>query len=124
MQSKLAEGDASEEELEAAIASSNYMRAVMLSEQLQHPRDSIRRLQAQAIRKMACAYRNAVAARKLAREWEFSKAELEAALDVSSEESDGKPDRARPKRRCDPATGEYLTLPQWMARFLSTWHKG
>ena len=50
-----------EGELEAAIASKNYLRAAMLGERFRRPWEEIRRLQELALGQMACDYRNAVA---------------------------------------------------------------
>lgn len=104
--------------LQAEISRGSFVRAAMLAEQYRCPREEIRRLQELALKQIACEYRNAFALRNLAREWGFSKTELEALLMKAAAEHESRADRAGSDLCYDAATGKYLTLRQWVEQFL------
>jgi len=107
-----------EESLRKGIDRKNFVLAVMLAQKLEHPDNEIRHLQELALKQMACDYRNGFAVRKLAREWGFSKAELENLLMTALDEREKISDKKRLEQCYDVKTGKYLTLRQWMEQFL------
>ena len=108
-----------EESLQRGIERKNYVRAVMLAEKLGYPDSEIRHLQELALKQMACDYRNGFAVRKLAREWEFTKMDLEKLLMTALEEHERVSEKKRMEQCYDVKTGKYLTLRQWVEQFLS-----
>ena len=107
-----------EEALQAEIARKNFVRAATLAQELQHPQAEVCHLQELALKQMACEYRNAIATRKLAQEWGFSRTDLESLLEAALEEHESRTDKARSGQRYDTTTGEYLTFRQWIEQFL------
>lgn len=110
----------SEDALEKWIKQKNFVLAAMLAQKLGCPSNEVRYLQELAIKQMACEYRNGIAVRNLSREWNFSKAELENLLRTALEEYEKVSDKKRVEHCYDATTGRYLTLRQWIERFLST----
>jgi len=108
-----------EESLREGIDRKNYVRAVVLAQKLGHPDSEIRHLQELALRQMACDYRNGFAVRNLAREWGFSKADLENLLKTALDEHERISDKKSHEQCYDVKTGKYLTLRQWVEQFLS-----
>jgi len=115
----MAEATHLEESLREGIDRKNYVRAVMLAQKLGYPESEIRHLQELALKQMACEYRNAIGTRNLAREWGFSKADLENLLMAALDEYEKISDKKRLGQCYDVKTGKYLTLRQWMEQFLS-----
>ena len=107
-----------EESVQKEIAQKNFVRAVMLAQKLGYPNSEIRHLQELALKQMACEYRNGIAVRNLAREWGFSKTDLENLLRTSLEEYERISDKKRLDQCYDATTGKYLTLRQWIEQFL------
>lgn len=107
-----------EESVQKEIAQKNFVRAVMLAQKLGYPNSEIRHLQELALKQMACEYRNGIAVRKLAKEWGFSKTDLENLLRTSLEEYGRISDKKRLDQCYDVTTGKYLTLRQWIEQFL------
>ncbi len=107
------------ESLEDEVGRRNYVRAVMLAQRLGYPDSEIRHLQELALKRMACDYRNGFALRRLAREWGFSAADLENLLRAALDEYEENADKKRLRQCYDVRTGRYLTLRQWVERFLS-----
>ena len=107
-----------EESVQKEIAQKNFVRAVMLAQKLGYPNSEIRHLQELALKQMACEYRNGIAVRNLAREWGFSKTDLEHLLRASLEEYERISDKKRLDQCYDATTGKYLTLRQWIEHFL------
>jgi hydroxylamine reductase (hybrid-cluster protein) len=107
------------DELQVEITRRNFVRAVLLAQQYQCPREEIRRLQELALKQMASEYRNAIALRNLAEEWGFSKAELESLLMKALAEHESRADKKRSEQCYDATTGKYLTLRQWVEQFLN-----
>jgi hypothetical protein len=105
--------------LQVEINRRNFVRAVMLAEKGQCPQEEIRRLQELALKQMACEYRNAVALRKLAQEWGFSRTEMEGLLMKAVAEHESGADKKRSEQCYDAATGKYLTPRQWVEQFLN-----
>lgn len=108
-----------EDTLIKEIEQKNYVLAVMLAQKLGHPENEIRLLKELALKQMACEYRNGIAARKLAREWGFSKMELENLLRTAWEEYKQTSDKRLLERAYDTESARYLTLQQWVEQFLS-----
>jgi len=115
----MAEATHLEESLREGIDRKNYVRAVVLAQKLGHPDSEIRHLEELALKKMACDYRNGFAVRNLAREWGFSKADLENLLMTALDEYEKILDKKRLGQCYDVKTGKYLTLRQWIEQFLS-----
>jgi len=107
-----------EESVQKEIAQKNFVRAVMLAQKLGYPNSEIRHLQELALKQMACEYRNGIAVRNLAREWGFSRTDLENLLRTSLEEYERISDKKRLDQCYDATTGKYLTLRQWIEHFL------
>ncbi len=112
------------EALEGEIARQNLVRAVILAEQLNRPQDEVRRLQELALVQMACQYRNALATYRLAGDWGFSSEELRSLLMKAVAEHERRCGQIHCDKCYDPATGNYLTLRQWLERFLRMRGKG
>ena len=112
-----------EETVQKETTRKNFVRAVMLAQKLGCPNSDIRHLQKLALRQMACEYRNANAARKLAKEWGFSRGELEDLLTVALGEYERISDKKHLEQCYDATTGKYLTLRQWIEQFLSAKEK-
>jgi hypothetical protein len=112
-----------EESLKKEITQKNFVLAAMLAQKLGCQNSEIRYLQELALKQMACEYRNGIAVRNLAREWGFSKAELESLLRVALSEQDEISDKRRLGHCYDVTSGKYLTLQQWVEQFLSTKNK-
>ena len=108
-----------EDTLIKEIEQKNYVLAVMLAQKLGHPENEIRLLKELALKQMACEYRNGIAARKLAREWRFSKTELENLLRTALEEYKQASDKRLLEQVYDTESAKYLTLQQWVEQFLS-----
>jgi len=108
-----------EESLRRGIDQKNYVLAVMLAQKLGYPDTEIRHLQELALKQMSCDYRNVIGTRKLAREWGFSKADLENLLMTALDEHERISDKKRHEQCYDVKTGKYLTLRQWVEQFLS-----
>ena len=68
-----AERSSLEAQIEFEIARRNYVRAVKLMEQCQHPAAQVRNLQEQALKQYTCEYRNAQGLQKLIDWYGFSK---------------------------------------------------
>ena len=115
----MAEATHLEESLREGIDRKNYVRAVALAQKLGYPDSEIRHLQELALKQMACDYRNGFAVRNLAREWGFSKADLENLLMTALDEYEKISDKKRLGQCYDVKTGKYLTLRQWVEQFLS-----
>jgi len=116
----MAETTQLEESLRKGLDRKNYVLAVMLARKLEYPESEIRHMQELALKQMAYDYRNGLAVRNLAREWGFSKAELENLLMTALGEYERISDKKRLGQCYDVKTGKYLTLRQWVERFLST----
>jgi len=108
-----------QEAITAEVKRRNFVRAVMLAQQYHYPQDEVRHLQELALKQIAAEYRNALALRRLASEWGFSRAELEAVLREVVAEHRARPGRSDLERRYDATTGKYLTLPEWVERVLN-----
>jgi len=108
-----------EESLQKVLDRKNYVLAVMLAQKLGYPDTEIRHLQELALKQMACDYRNGFAVRKLAGEWEFTKADLETLLMNALDEHERVSEKKRMEQCYDVKTGKYLTLRQWVEWFLS-----
>jgi len=115
----MAEATRLEESLREGIDRKNYVRAVVLAQKLGHPDSEIRHLQELALKQMACDYRNGFAMRNLAKEWGFSKADLENLLMTALDGYEKISDKKRFGQCYDVKTGKYLTLRQWVEQFLS-----
>ncbi|RLC62381.1 MAG: hypothetical protein DRI01_06960 [Chloroflexi bacterium] len=115
----MAEANHLEESLPEIIGRKNYVRAVVLAQKLGYPESEIRHMQELALKQMACDYRNGFAVRNLAREWGFSKADLENVLMTALGEYENVSDKKRLRQCYDVKTGKYLTLLQWVKQFLS-----
>jgi len=109
-----------DESIKNFLNQKNYMAAVMLAKKLGHPEIEIRQLKELALKQMACDYRNGFAVQRLAKEWGFSKADLENLLMAAIDEYEMTSDKRLQEQRYDAKTGRYLTLKQWIERFLST----
>jgi len=96
----------------------NYVLAVMLAQKLGYSNSEIRHLRELALKQMACEYRNGIAVRNLAREWGFSKIDLENLLRLSVEEYERIADKKRLEQCYDTTSRKYLTLRQWIEQFL------
>jgi len=108
-----------EESLRREVDRKNHVSAVTLARKLEYPESEIRHLQELALKQMACEYRNGFAVRSLAREWGFSKVELENLLMTALEEYERTSDKKRLEQCYDVKTGKYLTLRQWIERFVT-----
>jgi hypothetical protein len=108
-----------EEPLRKGLDRKNFVLAVMLAKKLGHPESEIRHLQELALKQMACDYRNDLAVRQLSKEWGFSKIGLENLLLTAVDEYERNSDKKRSEQCYDVKTGKYLTLRQWVERFLS-----
>ena len=108
-----------EESLQKVLDRKNYVLAVMLAQKMGYPESEIRHLHELALKQMACDYRNGFAVQKLAREWNFSKADLKTMLTTALDEYERVSEKKRMEQCYDVKTGKYLTLRQWMERFLS-----
>lgn len=108
-----------EDTLIKEIAQKNYVLAVMLAQKLGHPENEIRLLKELALKQMACEYRNGIAARDLAKEWGFSKSELENLLRTALDEYRQVADKRLLEQAYDVESARYLTLQQWVEQFLS-----
>jgi hypothetical protein len=108
-----------EESLQKALDQKNYVLAVILAQKAGYPESEIRHLQEMALKQMAFDYRNGFAVRKLAGEWDFSKAELEPILMTALDELESVSEKKRMEQCYDIKSGKYLTLRQWVERFLS-----
>ncbi len=106
-----------EESLRKEIARKNYVLAVILAQKRGCQESEIRHLQELALKQMACEYRNGSAVRKLAREWGFSKADLESVLRAALDDYERMSDKKRQEQCYDVKTGKYLTLRQWVDHF-------
>ena len=115
----MAKATHAEESLQRVLDQKNYVLAVMLAQKMGYTESEIRHLQELALKQMACDYRNGFAVRKLAREWEFTKAELETLLMTALDEHERVSEKRRMEQCYDVKTGKYLTLRQWVERFLS-----
>jgi len=115
----MAEAVQLEESLRKGIDRKDFVLAVMLAQKLGYPGNEIRHLQELALKQMACDYRNGFAVRNLAREWGFSKADLENLLMTALDEHEKISDKKRLEQCYDVKTGKYLTLRQWVEQFLS-----
>jgi hypothetical protein len=109
-----------EEILQKKIEDKNYLSAIKLAQTLKLPQEKIRNLQDLALKQMAFEYRNAVAVRNLAREWEISKTELESLIKAGLEEKEGISEKKCLEQAYDIVTGKYLTLRQWVDQFLNS----
>ena len=98
----------------------NFIRAAIIAQQLQYPNNEIRHLQELALKQMACEYRNAVATHRLVKEWGLSRTEVERLFQEALKEHENRPNKIRSDTCYDVATGKYLTLQEWIERFLST----
>jgi hypothetical protein len=108
-----------EESLKKWITQKNFVLAAVLAQKLGRPNSEIRHLQELALKQMACEYRNGIAVRNLAREWGFSRTDLENLLGAALEERERIPDKRRLEQCYDAASGKYLTLRQWVEQFLN-----
>jgi len=115
----MSEAISSEESLRKGLDQKNFVLAVMLAKKLGHPESEIRHLQELALKQMACDYRNDLAVRQLSKEWGFSKIDLENLLMPALDEYENDSNKKRVEQCYDAKTGKYLTLRQWMERFLS-----
>jgi hypothetical protein len=84
-----------EKALNAEIARKNFVRAVILAQELQRPEAEVRHLQELALKQIQ----------------QNSKASWRKPWMSTS-------DRVRSGQRYDTTTGEYLTLREWIERFL------
>jgi len=75
-----------DEDIQVEIGRHNFVRAVMLAQQHDYPRDKVRYLQELALKKYAFEYRNYPGLRKLMREYELSEADLKRILGKGSKE--------------------------------------
>jgi len=105
--------------LQKKVEEKSYLSAIKLAQTIKLPQEKIRNLQELALKQMAFEYRNAIAVRNLAREWEISKAELESLLKAGLEEYEGISEKKRLEQAYDIATGKYLTQRQWVDQFLN-----
>jgi hypothetical protein len=115
----MAEATYVEESIQKVLDRKNYVLAAMLVQKLGYPESEIRQMQELALKQMACDYRNAVAVQKLAREWGFSKADLETLLVAALDEYERVSDKKRMEQCYDVKTGKYLTLRQWIEQLVS-----
>ena len=115
----MAKATHAEESLQRVLDQKNYVLAVMLAQKMGYTESEIRHLQELALKQMACDYRNGFAVRKLAREWEFTKMDLEKLLMTALEEHERVSEKKRMEQCYDVKTGKYLTLRQWLERLLN-----
>jgi hypothetical protein len=107
-----------EDTIQKEITQKNFVRAVMLAQKLDYPKSEIRYLQELALKQMACEYRNSIAVRNLAREWGFSRVDLENLLRAALDEYEKNADKKRREQCYDATSGKYLTLRQWIEQLL------
>jgi len=119
----LKERPALEEALRKAIDNRCFQAAVRLALLLNLPEDEIRSLKEQALKQIACEYRNAVAARNLAREWEIPRAQLQEILTKAVREFEAAGNVKQSGPAYDINTGKYLTLNEWIQQFLKTFDR-
>ena len=80
------EAKSPEEDIRFEIARHNFVRAVMLAQQHEYPRDKVQYLQRLALKQYANEYRNVQGLHKLMQEYGFSEAEVEQILKEDLEE--------------------------------------
>lgn len=112
-----------EEALRKAINNRCFQAAVRLALLLNLPEDEVRNLKEQALKQIACEYRNAVATRNLAREWEIPRAQLEEILTRAVKEFEATGNLKQAGPAYDINTGKYLTLNDWVQQFLKTFDR-
>jgi hypothetical protein len=101
----------------------DFVRAVMMAEGLDLPKEDIRNLQFKALWQMAAIYRNAHGTRYLARQYGFSREEVKQVLEDIADETtkDGNNKHLEPCYDC--STSKYLSFKEWMDHYLKDWDR-
>jgi len=103
-------------ELEWAIQTRNYVRAVSIAESIGKPAGEIKELQQKSIEQFIIEYRNPQGAIALAEEYHFTRDGIDQLLSDILQEAEGK--KGFDRSQYDIKTMRYLTLEEWIREYL------
>jgi hypothetical protein len=112
-----------DEAIKKEIELGHFARAVIVAEEIGSPEGEKRDLRRKALGQMSAVYRNMHGAKRLAREYGFSKDEVTQILTEYAEEI-RKVGNLKILEPCyDFNTGKYLSFDQWMEQYLKIWDR-
>ncbi len=102
-------------ELDEEIKKGNYIRAEAISKSLGRTENEVRGLRIKAFKQLILEFRNYQGAYEIAKDYNFSKEEINKILDEVIKEADEK--KILDKRQFDIKTMKYLSLREWIKEY-------
>lgn len=103
------------QELDEEIKKGNYIRAEALSKTLKRPENEIKELRKKAFKQFILEFRNYQGAYEIAKEFNFSKEDIDKFIDEAIKEAEEK--KILERRQFDTKTMKYLSLREWIREY-------
>jgi len=109
--------------LKHEIERGNFVRAVLVAEQMGLPGEEIKDLRRKALGQMAAVYRNDHGTKYIARQYGYTIEDVKQILEQFADElkTEG---NMKPLEPCyDYSAGKYFSFEEWMDHYLKAWDK-
>jgi hypothetical protein len=106
--------------LKIEIERENFVRAVLVAEQMGLPEEEIRSIRCKALGQMSAIYRNIHGTKYIARQYGYTMEDVKQILEQFADElkTEG---NTKPLKPCyDYSTGKYLSFEEWMDHYLKS----
>lgn len=103
------------QELDEEIKKGNYIRAEALSKILGRPENEIKELRKKAFKQFILEFRNYQGAYEIAKEFNFSKEDIDKFIDEVIKEAEEK--KILERKQFDTKTMKYLSLREWIREY-------